>query len=75
MNKIGDNIKILYLILFYSFLSFISYYPGLSYSIFLPFTIYFLGIINSFVSFLSTIDRCCIYYYIYLINLYVLFLN
>ncbi len=47
-NKIGDNFSLLFLILFYSVLSFISYYPELSYSIFLPFTIYFLGIINSF---------------------------
>ena len=32
----------------YSFLSFISYYPELSYSIFLPFAVYFFIIISSF---------------------------
>mgnify|MGYP006953838567 CR=1 FL=1 len=38
-NKIGDNFSLLFLILVYSFLSFISYYPELSYSIFLMFAI------------------------------------
>jgi len=47
-NKIGDNFSLLLLILVYSFLSFISYYPELSYSIFLPFTIHFMIIFNSF---------------------------
>ena len=47
-NKIGDNFFLLFLVLFYSFLSFISYYPELSYSILLPFTIYFFIIFNSF---------------------------
>ena len=47
-NKIGDNFSLLFLILFYSFLSFISYYPELSYSIFLPFAIIWWLIFNSF---------------------------
>ena len=47
-NKIGDNFFLFLLILFYSFLSFISYYPELSLSIFLPFAIYFYIIFNSF---------------------------
>ena len=47
-NKIGDNFSLFLLILFYSFLSFISYYPELSYSIFLPFAIIWWLIFNSF---------------------------
>ena len=47
-NKIGDNFSLLLLIIIYSFLSFIGYYPELSYSIFLPFAIYFYIIFNSF---------------------------
>ena len=47
-NKIGDNFPLFLLIIIYSFLSFISYYPELSYSIFLPFAIYFYIIFNSF---------------------------
>lgn len=47
-NKIGDNFSLFLLILFYSFLGFISYYPQLSYSIFLPFAIYFFIIFNCF---------------------------
>ncbi len=38
-NKIGDNFSLFLSIIFYSFLSFISYYPELSYSIFLMFAI------------------------------------
>ena len=45
-NKIGDNFSLFLLILFYSFLSFISYYPELSYSIFLPFAIYLFNYFN-----------------------------
>jgi len=40
-NKIGDNFSLLFIILLYILLSFISYYPELSYSIFLPFAIYY----------------------------------
>ena len=47
-NKIGDNFSLFLLILFYSFLGFISYYSELSYSIFLPFAIYFFIIFNCF---------------------------
>ena len=47
-NKIGDNFSLFLLILFYSFLSFISYYPELSYSIFLPFATIWWLIFNSF---------------------------
>ena len=47
-NKIGDNFFLFLLILIYVFLSFISYYPELSYSIFLSFYIYFFIIFNSF---------------------------
>ena len=47
-NKIGDNFSLFLLILFYSFLSLISYYPELSYSIFLPFAIIWWLIFNSF---------------------------
>jgi NADH-quinone oxidoreductase subunit L len=47
-NKIGDNFFLFLLILFYSFLGFISYYSELSYSIFLPFAIYFFIIFNCF---------------------------
>ena len=47
-NKIGDNFSLIIVIIIYSFLSFISYYPELSYSIFLPFAIYFFIIFNSF---------------------------
>ena len=47
-NKIGDNFSLFLSIIFYSFLSFISYYPELSYSIFLPFAIIWWLIFNSF---------------------------
>ena len=48
-NKIGDNFSLFLLILFYAFLSFIPYYPELSYSIFLPFAIIRWLIFNSYV--------------------------
>ena len=47
-NKIGDNFSLFLLSCFYSYLGFISYYPELSYSIFLPFAIYFFIIFNCF---------------------------
>ena len=88
------------LILFYSFLSFISYYPELSYSIFLPFAIIWWLIFNSFYTTFNILIlqlfplslfsilysksaqfiyhykfRCYIYYFIYIKNLYLLFLD
>ena len=47
-NKIGDNFFLIIIIIFYSFLSFISYYIELSLNIFLPFVIYFFIIFNLF---------------------------
>ena len=38
-NKIGDNFSLYLLIIFYSSLSFIPYYPELSVQLILPFTI------------------------------------
>ena len=55
-NKIGDNFSLFLLILFYSFLSFISYYPELSYSIFLMFAIIGWKNINIWWSFHSVIQ-------------------
>ena len=49
-NKIGDNFSLFLLTILYSLLSFISYYPELSYSIPLPFAIYLLVIYHSFFS-------------------------
>ena len=99
-NKIGDNFSLFLLILFYSFLSFISYYPELSYSIFLPFAIIWWLIFNSFYTTFNILIlqlfplslfsilysksaqfiyhykfRCYIYYFIYIKNLYLLFLD
>ncbi len=47
-NKIGDNFSLFLLTILYSLLSFISYYPELSYSIPLPFAIELLVIYHSF---------------------------
>ena len=47
-NKIGDNFSLLLLTFYYSILSIICYYPELSYSISLPFTILWLSVFNSF---------------------------
>ena len=47
-NKIGDNFSLFFLTILYSLISFISYYPELSYSISLPFAITWLVIFNSF---------------------------
>jgi len=47
-NKIGDNFFLSLLTIFYPFLSFIPYYPELSYSIFLYFYIISLVMFNSY---------------------------
>ena len=47
-NKIGDNFSLSLLTIFYPFLSFIPYYPELSYSIFLYFYIISLVMFNSY---------------------------
>ena len=53
-NKIGDNFSLSLLTIFYPFLSFIPYYPELSYSIFLYFYIIWLVMFNSYWNILSS---------------------
>ena len=70
-NKIGDNFSLFLLILFYSFLSFISYYPELSYSIFLMFAIIGWYAFNSFFTTYYILLTFCRFYMIF--SLYIIY--
>ena len=67
-NKIGDNFSLYLLIIFYSSLSFIPYYPELSVQLILPFTImiitstFLFTAFNTLILQLFTISLFCILY-------------